>query len=195
MLRIMLIGLFVVFSAFFCGCKPPEAKIETKMEIKPHKSEISATSFEKWRDIIELPREKKHEIARQFAEGNLDAIPATRLYRTYSANEVAADVLYKSDMPIFIDGIVDYIGKDILADPYIILKTDDWGGMVQCMFWKEDVSELVSIYPGQRIIVAGVCSGKMFTNVILRDCLIIKKDSPQSHKKSLKKIRHRKHPK
>lgn len=125
--------------------------------------------------------------------GDIKPVSASQVWQLYNANEITADKVFKCDMPIPVTGIVASVGKDILDDPYIIFKTDDFLGMVQCMFWKEDAEELINIYPGQKITLVGKCTGKMLTEVIFRDCVIIKNVSQESHKKPLKKIKHKKH--
>lgn len=95
---------------------------------------------------------------------------AATLYSAYEENEVAADAKYKGQI-LEISGTISNIGKDIMNEPYVALKTGHVLGEVQCMFSKSDSNQLASLRKGQKITVKGKCGGKMM-NVILRNCVI-----------------------
>ncbi|MFA5750782.1 MAG: hypothetical protein WC898_00625 [Candidatus Paceibacterota bacterium] len=100
-------------------------------------------------------------------------VSATTLSNDYSANEVSADQKYKTNL-VEISGIVYSIGKDILDTPYVSLKGDQYGVMnIQCMFSKNNETELAQVTKGQNITLSGTVSGKMM-NIIVNDCKIVK---------------------
>jgi amino acid permease len=100
-------------------------------------------------------------------------VTATTLSNDYSANEVSADQKYKTNL-VEISGIVYSIGKDILDTPYVSLKGDQYGVMnIQCMFSKNNETELAQVTKGQNITLLGTVSGKMM-NILVNDCKIVK---------------------
>lgn len=96
-------------------------------------------------------------------------ITSQSLWFSYDRNEVRADEWYKGKV-YCISGKVEKIGKDILGTPYVVLETEStsWGG-VQCLFVDEDKSKVAGLFSGQKIIVHGRISGKLF-NVLVLDC-------------------------
>ena len=97
-------------------------------------------------------------------------VESSALFAAYKANEVAADTKFKGRV-IAVNGIVETIGKDILGNPYITLKTGEMFGSVQCMFAPPYSADLGRLTKGTRISLKGVCDGKLM-NVILRGCII-----------------------
>lgn len=110
----------------------------------------------------------------QSAVVNEEAIKVTsaKLIADYKANEVSADMVYKSKL-VKIQGTVNTIGKDITDTPYITFTNDNQYEItsVQCMFTNEQESELSTIKKNQQITLEGRVSGKL-GNVIVRDCKI-----------------------
>jgi hypothetical protein len=94
-------------------------------------------------------------------------VTATKLFRDYQDNEVAADDIYKGKK-LAVTGIIDDIGNDALNDSYITLKTGYVIGSVQCYLDKKIVAKLKK---GQKVVVTGRCKG-LFVNVSLKDCKI-----------------------
>jgi len=100
-------------------------------------------------------------------------VSATTLVSDYGANEVSADQKYKTNL-VQVSGIIQSIGKDILDNPYISLKGDQYGVInIQCMFSKNSETELAQVTKGQNITLSGTVSGKMM-NIIVNDCKIVK---------------------
>ena len=115
-------------------------------------------------------------VTNQAPETNEVAIKVTapKIIADYKANEVSADASYKGKL-IEVKGTVDTIAKDITDTPYITLSSGDPYGFerVQCMFTKDQESELSSVSKGQSITLQGRVSGKL-GNVLVRECSIVK---------------------
>ncbi|MDR1811214.1 MAG: NINE protein [Candidatus Fibromonas sp.] len=93
-------------------------------------------------------------------------LSAGQLLKAYDDNEVAADNNYKGEW-IKVYGSVESIGKDILDQPYVTLKTGQYEiRSVQIFF--EDNSQLGNIKKGQSITVVGRCKGMMM-NILIED--------------------------
>ena len=100
-------------------------------------------------------------------------ISAVALSDAYNNNEVAADAKYKGNV-VDVTGTIDTIGKDILNNPYVTLKTAEYSVLsVQCMFSQSDESTLAALSSGQAITLQGTVSGKTL-NVILDGCSVVK---------------------
>jgi hypothetical protein len=98
-------------------------------------------------------------------------ISAQELVRMYEVNEVSADGHFKG-IVLDVTGVVDKIGKDILDNPYVILKSsnDSFRARdVQAVFDKKDEAALSRLMPGQTVTVRGRNNGLMM-NVILSGC-------------------------
>lgn len=103
-------------------------------------------------------------------KGSSIKITARELYAKYEANTIQADELYK-DKLLEVFGVVESIGKDILGNPYVTLKTDNAIGSVQCMLADSEKSKASELSKGQSIVIEGKNSGKLM-NIILRNCKI-----------------------
>ena len=95
-------------------------------------------------------------------------ISASKLYKEYNENEIAADEKYKGKI-IEVTGVIRDIGNDIMDNAYITLVGNEYFGDIQCYFNEKSV--LASLSKGKRITVMGSCSGLMM-NVHLNDCII-----------------------
>ena len=99
-------------------------------------------------------------------------IDAYELRREYDENEVAADLKYK-DKIIYVEGMIDRIGKDIMGKPYIVLDDGGFWG-IQCVFEKKYELDIATLVKGQWVTVRGECRGKVLsTNILLKDCTLI----------------------
>lgn len=104
------------------------------------------------------------------AEMNISAV---QLSEEYDDNKVAADAKYENKV-LEISGIVDDIGKDILDEPYVVLKGREISLFgVQCMFSRADESKLAGLSKGQSIVLKGRVSGEFIGNVLVRGCTIV----------------------
>ncbi|CAG4911645.1 OB-fold protein [Paraburkholderia saeva] len=95
-------------------------------------------------------------------------ISAPQLYEEYKANEVLADTKYKGRW-LYVSGIVDTIGKDVLDDPYVTLVGEDEFETVQAMFGKSAIQQLAQLHKGEQVSLMCRGNGKTFINVML-DC-------------------------
>ena len=98
-------------------------------------------------------------------------VSAVRLFKDYEANEVAADEKYKSKI-LEVSGAVEDIGKDILDQIYVTLKTGEYEIFhIQCFFSDAHKNAAAQLRKGQRITVKGKCDGKL-GNVMIKGCVI-----------------------
>ena len=106
-------------------------------------------------------------------------VTSVELSEGYEANQIAADNLYRGKL-VKIGGVVDSIGKDILDNPYVVLKgstTNFWG--VQCMFIESKMNNdmLASLSEGVPIVVQGKVSGEVIGNVLVNNCNFVLEDT------------------
>lgn len=97
-------------------------------------------------------------------------ITAKELFAQYEANEIQADEKYKNKR-LEVSWEISNIGKDILDNPYIALKTTNAIWSVQCMLADSEKSKASQLQKGGQITLEGKNTGKL-GNVILRDCKI-----------------------
>lgn len=89
------------------------------------------------------------------------SLSVNEIHDAYEANEVAADERYKGRTVALI-GKVESIGKDILGDPYVMVKALDGSSKtVQCMFEQSQTQGLASLSKEESIRVVGVVEGKL----------------------------------
>ena len=95
-------------------------------------------------------------------------ISASRLYKEYDANEIAADQKYKGKI-IEVTGVIRDIGNDIMNNAYVTLAGDEYFGDIQCYFNKKSV--VAKLSKGKRITIIGSCSG-LLMNVQMDNCIL-----------------------
>ena len=95
-------------------------------------------------------------------------ITASKLYKEYNSNEIAADEKYKGKI-IEVTGVIRDIGNDIMDNAYITLVGDEYFGDIQCYFNEKSV--VAKLSKGKRITVIGSCSGLMM-NVQINNCIV-----------------------
>ena len=95
-------------------------------------------------------------------------ITASKLYKEYNENEIAADEKYKGKI-IEVTGVIRDIGNDIMDNAYITLVGNEYFGDIQCYFNEKSV--VAKLSKGKRITVMGSCSGLMI-NVQVNDCIV-----------------------
>ena len=95
-------------------------------------------------------------------------ISASKLYKEYNENEIAADEKYKGKI-IEVTGVIRDIGNDIMDSAYITLIGDEYFGDIQCYFNEKSV--VAKLSKGKRITVIGSCSGLMI-NVQINNCIV-----------------------
>lgn len=104
-------------------------------------------------------------------EVELITVTAKALTDEYIQNEIAADEKYKNET-IEVSGTIQGIGKDLLDDMYVTLKTNDLITSVQCMLDDSESTKAANLNKNQSITLRGEVSGKMM-NVLLNDCVIL----------------------
>ena len=72
-------------------------------------------------------------------------ITASKLYKEYNANEIAADEKYKGKI-IEVTGVIRDIGNDIMDNAYITLVGDEYFGDIQCYFNEKSKIVIVIIF-------------------------------------------------
>ena len=95
-------------------------------------------------------------------------ITASKLYKEYNSNEIAADEKYKGKI-IEVTGVIRDIGNDIMDNAYITLVGNEYFGDIQCYFNEKSV--VAKLSKGKRITVIGSCSGLMM-NVQINNCIV-----------------------
>ncbi len=65
-------------------------------------------------------------------------ISASKLYKEYNENEIAADEKYKGKI-IEVTGVIRDIGNDIMDNAYITLVGNEYFGDIQCYFNEKSV--------------------------------------------------------
>ena len=95
-------------------------------------------------------------------------ISASKLYKEYNENEIAADEKYKGKI-IEVTGVIRDIGNDIMDNAYITLVGNEYFGDIQCYFNEKSV--VAKLSKGKRITVIGSCSGLMM-NVQINNCIV-----------------------
>ena len=95
-------------------------------------------------------------------------ISASKLYKEYNENEIAADEKYKGKI-IEVTGVIRDIGNDIMDNAYITLVGNEYFGDIQCYFNEKSV--VAKLSKGERITVIGSCSGLMI-NVQINNCIV-----------------------
>lgn len=100
-------------------------------------------------------------------------VTAVAMYADYEANEVAADQKYEGK-EIEVTGTISTIGKDIMDEPYVALKTNSPIFTVQCMFDKSNADALVTLKENQVITLRGKSAGAL-GNALIRNCQIVTK--------------------
>lgn len=94
-------------------------------------------------------------------------VDAVTLRREFEENEIRAEQKY-TGRSVVVAGIIDRIGEDLLGHGYITF-TGETMFNVQAMF--EDKAELISMSPGQRLVVrCQEVDGGNILGVLLRTC-------------------------
>lgn len=109
------------------------------------------------------------ERANLIEERKNGTISAADLVTSYTNNEVSADNNFKGKK-FYVEGYIDNIGKDILDDIYVTLKSGDVIRSVQCYI--DDQDKVANLRKGQKITVLGQCDGLMM-NVLMKNCKLV----------------------
>lgn len=118
--------------------------------------------------------QKVEKVASQAPAGNVTAVD---LAAAYDANEIAADSRFK-DKVFIVTGVVDDIGTDIIGNPYVTLRTKEygsgsgvWAADVQCIFAEEAKGQLAGLQKGQHVVLKGQVGGKII-NIAVENCTL-----------------------
>jgi hypothetical protein len=117
--------------------------------------------------VVGAQKKKEQERAEVTTAEAID-ISARELQADYDANEVAADERYKNKI-LRITGTIESINKDILDDPYVVLRTGDFKG-VHCHFNSSD--GLQSLRKGKQIAVRCRADGYIIGSPVAKDCIL-----------------------
>jgi hypothetical protein len=138
-----------------------------------NKNLSESTTIAKKREKVLSQAEKDSvaflERAQLIKERENSTILATSLVTSYINNEVAADNNFK-EKKFYVEGYIENIGKDILDDIYITLKSGDMLRTVQCYI--DDKNRVAELRKGQKVTIFGQCEGLMM-NVLMRDCKLV----------------------
>jgi hypothetical protein len=96
-------------------------------------------------------------------------LTANQLVQFYAQNEVKAYNDFKGKK-FYVVGYIEHIGKDIMDNTYVSLKSGDLIRGVQCFI--EDENVLAQLHTGQKITVLGTDDGLM-VNVLMKDCTVV----------------------
>lgn len=127
---------------------------------------IALGSFIAWKALMNAPKASA-------AEKPIDiSIAAQALYQEYSADEVAGDKKYISQV-IQVKGKITDLYEDEQGAPVALLGLDneDFGGIL-CTFEVNQKEKLSHKTIGDSIIVKGICSG-LLMEVVLNRCNLI----------------------
>lgn len=108
--------------------------------------------------------------AKPVAQQSAVNVTVSQLTDAYQANEVAADQQWRGKY-VYTRGEVRRIGKDILDQPFVILKGEG-GSQIQCLVRRSDLDRAGRLKVGQTIGVSGTVAGLTLGTVLLRECLL-----------------------
>jgi hypothetical protein len=108
-------------------------------------------------------------ISEETKEYNKPWIGAELLYKRYDQNPIAADAKYRYKA-LTVIGTIEDIGRDILGNPYLVLRGDGEFGGIQCTFGTDAEPEIAKISKGYRVAIYGEITGLVFFNVQVGDC-------------------------
>lgn len=111
----------------------------------------------------------------QIAPATIEVIKLTaeELLKAYYANRKSAEAEYKGKT-LQVAGVVGSVSKNIVGTRFVKLAGDyleAW--RVQCMFDKENESQLAGWTIGQWVIVQGICGDYLPPDVTLKDCILV----------------------
>lgn len=109
-------------------------------------------------------------IADSIKQAEIESITfsADQISLDYSKNKIKADSKYK-DKEIYITGIIEDFGTDILNDSYLTFQSDKFLSF-KCNF--KDKNELLKLAKGDNIKIFGKCEGEIANILTISDCKI-----------------------
>ncbi len=108
------------------------------------------------------------------AKRTIDAIPITapQLFADYHANEVAADEKYKGKW-LAVTGQVDSVGKDILDNIFISLRTQNRFMSARAQMEQSDSDQVARLKRGQKVMLLCSGSGLLLGSPLLDKCRVV----------------------
>ncbi len=158
----LIYGISLFVCLILIGALAPDTKESSDKATAHNKKEVVLTqtqidSAAKAQKELELENRRKITFT------------AGQLVSYYGDNEVSADNNFKGKS-FYVVGYVQHVGKDILNDTYVTLKSSDFIRNVQCFVEDQDV--LAKLQINQKITVYGECDGLM-VNVLMKDCKVV----------------------
>jgi len=154
---LLIYGLSVIAFFVLFGITAPKT-------LGTSETQINASS------TFELSQKQKDSIAQKEVQTRREnTLTSGQLIAAYSKNEVAADKSFKG-ASFYVTGYVEHVGKDIMDNSYVTLKSNDGIRSVQCFV--DDLDALAKIQEDQKITVYGKCDGLMM-NVLMKDCKLV----------------------
>ena len=101
------------------------------------------------------------------------SVDAADLVSTYQSNKLAADNRYRGKR-VEVSGVIEGIGTEKVAAPYVMLKSGDANQKVQCTFPITATSTLADLRNGQAVRIEGTCTG-LANHVEVTDCRLMAK--------------------
>ena len=121
----------------------------------------------------ETPAQKEERVSDQPAAAVAQpaiTVNAVKFYNDYTANEVAADEIYKGKK-LQITGKVESINKDFTDDIYINLQAGEYQ-YVRCDISKDNKKQAASLSKGQTITIMGEGATMVVGIPMVTDCTI-----------------------
>lgn len=121
--------------------------------------------------------EKSCKLGNQVACKNVEsarwdvAVDASRLWRDYNANEVAADNKYGGH-EILVQGTVQSIEKDFMNSVILELRSSNQFMPTRAYLNSADVTQAARMSKGQRVLLTCTCKGKVVGSPVLKSCSI-----------------------
>lgn len=96
------------------------------------------------------------------------SLPAQQLFAEYKEQKIGNEKYLMKIMEVA--GTIEQTGVNVIGIPYVILKTGDPAGGVQCFFSKKYFLQASELKVGQTVKIRGRCIGKVI-HVSLDDCI------------------------
>jgi hypothetical protein len=108
-------------------------------------------------------------------------VNAEQLRWAYHRNEATAEAKYK-DKVLEVTGVIYRLGKNTSDIPFVFLTDGSenmWVGVI-CYFEKSYKDQISLLNKRQTLTVWGRCAGKLYENVLLKNCSLSNPLSPTS---------------
>jgi len=99
------------------------------------------------------------------------ALEASDLWRSYSANEVAADDKWKG-RSLHVVGTLQSIGKDFADDVILQLRSPNQFMPTRAYLNESETDTAATLRKGQRVLLTCTCQGRIVGSPVLKNCTI-----------------------